>query len=79
MVWIYQITPDMKKAERKCNEIGIYMRVEIVHDIFDWVYLDYEDEKGVRRSPKPYTSVKEAEMVMYNHYIKICEKLKIPL
>jgi len=79
MAWIYQITPIHKKAERLCNERGIFMKVVIVHDRYDYVHLDYWDDTIQKRSPKPYVSVKEAEMVMYDHYIKICERLKIDL
>jgi len=79
MTWIYQITPTMKLAEKKCNQRGIFMEIVIKHDSFDYVHLRYKDENTDRISPKPYISKKEAEMVMYNHYIKICNKLKIPL
>jgi len=72
MAWIYQITPTHKKAERLCNERGIFMKVVIVHDRYDYVHLDYWDTEIQKRSPKPYVSV-------YDHYIKICEKLKIDL
>jgi hypothetical protein len=77
--WIYQITPDMKLAEKKCNQRGIFMEIVIKHERYDYVHLRYKDETVDKVSPKPYVSKKEAEMVMYNHYIKICEKLKIPL
>ena len=79
MTWIYQITPDMKRAERLCNQAGISMRVVVIHDIYDRVHLIYRDKNGERMSPKPYTSKKEAEMIMYDHYIKICKKLKLDL
>lgn len=79
MAWIYQITPEMKKAERLCNERGIYMKIVIIHDRYDYIYIDYWDTEQEKRSPKPYLSIKEAEMIIYNHYIKICKKLKIPL
>jgi len=79
MAWIYQITPDMKKAEKLCNERGIYMELVIRHEPWERVYLRYLDSEVDKVSPKPYVSKKEAEMVMYNHYIKICNKLKIPL
>ena len=55
------------------------MQVVIIHDRWDYVHLDYWDDTVQKRSPKPYVSVKEAEMVMYDHYIKICERLKIDL
>ena len=79
MTWIYQITPFMKKAEKLCNERGIYMELVIRHEPFERVYLRYLDENTDKLSPKPYVPKKEAEMVMYNHYLNLCEKLKIPL
>ena len=69
----------MKLAEKKCNERGIYMELIIRHEPFERVYLRYLDQTVDKVSPKPYVSKKEAEMVMYNHYLNLCEKLKILL
>jgi hypothetical protein len=79
MTWIYQITLEMKKAEKLCNERGIYMELVIRNEPWERVYLRYLDSEVDKVSPKPYVSKKDAEMVMYNHYVKICDKLKIPL
>ena len=79
MTWIYQITPFMKKAEKLCNQRGIYMELVIRNEPHQRFYLRYLDADNDKLSPKPYVSKKEAEMVMYTHYLKICEKLKIDL
>jgi hypothetical protein len=79
MTWIYQITPFMKKAEKLCNQRGIYMELVTRREPHERIYLRYLDADNDKLSPKPYVSKKEAEMVMYTHYLNLCEKLKIDL
>ena len=76
MAWIYQITPEMKKAEKLCNERGIYMELVIRHEPWERVYLRYLDSEVDKVSPKPYVSRKDAEMVMYNHYVRLAQTVR---